>query len=380
MTDTGTPATVAPEPALPGLDPELVATELAEKLAARSRHVALFLGAGAACSSGLPDLAGLHQRVLETLTPADSGLIGEVFGDRNLEDGLSRLRRIASLLQGTETFANLSRDQAIALDEHLCVAIVKAVEIEGVDPEPFVRLARWVARTDYKLPVEIFTVNYDLLIETGLERIGVPFFDGFVGTLEAAFRADLIEPSDATQPIPPYFARVWKLHGSVNWAYVDRAGRRDVVRKGAAVPGPAAAIYPSEEKYDDSRRVPFVALMDRLRRALAEPETVLIVNGYSFQDQHLNEVIFDAATRYPRSEIFVTCHSKIPTGLAAQALKTPSLTAVSRDEAILGGRKHSWSREADLPDLYESKKFLLGDFNYLTRFLARSATSSTNGA
>jgi hypothetical protein len=376
MTQPPTDAADPPQPEGPSLDPEKVATELAEKLSARSRHVVVFLGAGAACASGLPDLAGLHKRILETLDPLDRDLTNEVFGDRSLEDGLSRLRRIASLLQGTETFASLSRERALELDQRLCAAIVTAVDLTGTEPEPFVRLATWIARSDYKQPVEVFTVNYDLLVETGLERLGVPFFDGFVGSLDGSFRADLIEPTDSIPPIPSYFARVWKLHGSVNWAFTERSGRREVVRKGAAVSGPAAAIYPSEEKYDDSRRVPFVALMDRFRRSLAEPETILIVSGYSFRDQHLNEVVFDAALRHPRSEIFVTCHSEIPGDLAVQALKTPSLTVVARSDVIIGGRRHVWSRGSDLPEVYESKRFLLGDFKALTDFLSRSSVST----
>jgi hypothetical protein len=95
-----------------------------------------------------------------------------------------------------------------------------------------------------------------------------------------------------TSTLPASFVRLWKLHGSINWLLEERENSRAVVRLGMPVDsGKAAAIYPSDEKYDDSRRVPFVVLMDRFRHALAMPETSTIICGYSFSDQHLNDII-----------------------------------------------------------------------------------------
>jgi len=47
----------------------------------------------------------------------------------------------------------------------------------------------------------------------------------------------------------------------------------------------AAAIFPSDTKYEESRRVPFVVLQDRFRRALHEPETLILISGYSFSGE-----------------------------------------------------------------------------------------------
>ena len=62
--------------------------------------------------------------------------------------------------------------------------------------------------------------------------------------------------------------------------------------------------------------------MDRFRRALSEPETITLTIGYSFCDEHLNEILFDAARRYPRSEIVVLCFENIPVILAQEATDT----------------------------------------------------------
>lgn len=292
-------------------DPLAFANSLSAKLATRSRHVCALLGAGAARACGLPDVAGLEKKVAAKLTGKQATAFKTLLDGRNLEQGLSRLRRIHALVEGSgQTVDRLKGDEAQALDRAICRAIVAELDLARADLEPMLKFAAWVARADYHLPLEIFTVNYDVLIETSLEKLRVPYFDGFVGAFRAPFRTDLVEaaPADAESWLPSFMARLWKLHGSVSWEWEQDA---EVVRLGRAVEGKhAAAIYPSDTKYDESRRVPFVVLHDRLRRALHHPETLMIVTGYSWSDDHLNEVIFDAARHRPRSEIVAFAHSR----------------------------------------------------------------------
>jgi hypothetical protein len=312
--------------------------------------------------------------VLESLKGFDQGAITRLFENRNLEDGLSRLRRIRALLEQDNKLLGFDVNGAESLDAAISEAIIRAVDIKTANVESFVRLGSWAAKGDYHAPIEIFTVNYDLLIETGLERVGAPFFDGFVGQLNARFRPDLVEAAAANEQrrLPAFFVRVWKLHGSTNWAFIQREGHREVVRRGSPVAdGRAAAIYPSEEKYEDSRRVPFITLIDRFRRALAEPETVTLVSGFSFQDQHLNEIIFDAALQNPRSETVIFCHGAIGDSVKQQAQRTRNLTALGPTEAVIGGELRRWSAAGNVPGVWAGNQFLLVDFNHLATFLAR---------
>jgi hypothetical protein len=154
------------------------------------------------------------------------------------------------------------------------------------------------------------------------------------------------------------------------------SGHSEVVRLGLPVSGDTpAAIYPSDTKYEESRRVPFVVLQDRLRRALYQPETLMLITGYSFGDDHLNEMIFDAARHRPRSEVVAFCFDAIPDVLAERATVTPNLQAVGRVEAVLGGIRAAWEAPADVPgDLWSGDAFKLGDFTNLASFLARSST------
>lgn len=356
------------------------ATALSAKLATRSRHVCVLLGAGVARSCGLPDVAQLQDRVLSDLNSGNREAFARQLEGRNIEEALSRLRRIAALITGGQVVDGLTAAESAALDTAVCQAIVKALDIEGADLAPAYHLAAWAARADYRLPVEIFTVNYDLLLETALESLRVPYFDGFVGTIRARFHTELVEgtPGSDGEWVPAFFVRLWKLHGSVNWAWQDD---RQIVRLGQPVPeGRAAAIYPSDTKYEESRRVPFVVLQDRLRRALHQPETLLIVAGYSFGDQDLNELLFDAATRRERSEFVAFCYSDIPDVLAQRASTTPNLQVASGREAIIGGVRAEWKPPEDPPpNLWDDGQLALRDFRNLAAYLARSATREPEG-
>jgi len=123
-----------------------------------------------------------------------------------------------------------------------------------------------------------------------------------------------------------------------------------------------------------------VVLQDRLRRALHEPETLVLIAGYSFSDKHLNELLFDAASRRERSEFLVFCHSNIPEALAKHASTTPNLQVASGREAILGGLRGEWETPKDpLGSLWVDDQFGLRDFSNLATHLARSATQEPEG-
>lgn len=108
---------------------------------------------------------------------------------------------------------------------------------------------------------------------------------------------------------------------------------------------------------------------------MQHPETLMLVAGYSFGDAHLNELIFDAARRRPRSEFVVFCFSDIPGLLADHAASTPNVQALGPNEAIIGGVRAEWLKPTDVPDdLWCNDRFGLGDFARLSAFLARSSS------
>ncbi len=360
-------------------DPVEFANALGAKMAAASRHLCLFLGAGASKACGLPDVAELQRRVLDGLGSDQREAFEVQLKNRDLEQALTRLRRIGALLEGTEKLDDLTAETATALDQAVCRQVVTALDTGTANTKPMLRLAGWLGRARYTLPVEVFSVNYDPLLELGLEAMKIPYFDGFVGNLEARFRADLVEGNRERpdQWLPSFIVRYWKLHGSVNWAWVEDDSSK-VVRLGAPVTdGHAAAIYPSDAKYDESRRVPFLVLHDRFRAALAEPESLVLVSGYSFSDEHLNETLFEAAEVHPRSEICVFCFDGIPEVLESRAMETPNLQALSPKRAIISAIDADWQDPGEsVPgEVFKDGSFGLGDFGALAQFLTRSSPS-----
>lgn len=356
--------------------------ELSAKQAARSRHVCVLLGAGASRAADIPDLRGLGDAVRDELRKTREAEIESLFQDRNLEEVLTRLRRAIALLEPGEKLGDLDNESARELEAAVTREIVRIIENASTRPEVYTGLAAWVAGQDRSLPVEIFTLNYDLLFEQAFESLGATYFDGFAGHLRGQFRADLVEAVGVPTGlvVPSSFVRVWKLHGSINWSVEESAdGRRDIVRLGSpASTDEVAAIYPSEEKYTDSRRVPFLALHDRFRRSLDEPETLLLVAGYSFGDQHVNEVLFDSLLRHRRSEAVVFCHDAIPDLVRDKAKLNPNLVVTSPSEAIIGGTQLPWRGENEVPGVWDGSQFKLGDFASLSAYLAKLG-GSENG-
>lgn len=86
-------------------------------------------------------------------------------------------------------------------------------------------LLSFASRTGNKERLNIFTTNYDRLIEVGAELAGIHLMDRFVGTMMPIFRSSRLNLDIHYNPPgirgePRYLegvARLTKLHGSVDW-------------------------------------------------------------------------------------------------------------------------------------------------------------------
>jgi hypothetical protein len=244
-----------------------------------------------------------------------------------------------------------------------------------------------------------FTTNYDLLIERGLEIAMVPYFDGFVGTVNPYFSdaaADFKDDNDNQVHIPRSWARLWKIHGSIGWRAATEAvtGTKKILRLPLVPPttNDDLMIFPSREKYLDSRRLPFVALQDRLRRLTATGECLLLIAGYSFGDQHINDIIFGNLRSNNRFSATVLSFDSLKTlGIEENLIKPAqgirNLTVYGPDMALVGGVLGKWSAPAKPPASMTkwpfwddaSSTFSLGNFanfpNFLREFIgARQLT------
>lgn len=125
-----------------------VVGDLSAKLATRSRHVCLLIGAGASVSAGLPDIAGLTTMVRDAISHNYRKQLESLLNSRNIEQALSRIRRTAALLDGKETFYDLTKESAAELDLEICKHIIEAIR-SPKSREAFNDLGAWANRADY---------------------------------------------------------------------------------------------------------------------------------------------------------------------------------------------------------------------------------------
>lgn len=151
----------------------------------------------------------------------------------------------------------------------------------------------------------VFTTNYDLLSETALDRLGMPYCNGFSGTIERRFnpttyRYALAEQLDLTSrkwAAVDSFIYLCKLHGSINW--VEEGGSLFPIREvlsGVATKDSRVMIYPTPMKQNASFGSPYSDLFREFQGRIIRDQSVLFVVGYSFSDEHVNNLIFQALT------------------------------------------------------------------------------------
>ena len=97
--------------------------------------------------------------------------------------------------------------------------------------------------------------------------------------------------------------------------------------------------------------------------------------GYSWSDEHFNDMLFNAAKRKPRTDFLCFAFDDLPQYLADRALELPNVQAIARSEAILGGVRAPWSKpKSDLPDVWQEDECLLVDFRHLATFLSHGSS------
>jgi len=434
------PATTTTTPALEALhDAAQQARNLRLVLQDDKQRIGCFLGAG--CPLGIYDAAGktsitlipavveLTKQVAANLLAADNASGGKsqfrtqwdawckecrTDGGKEptVEDVLTELRAIANR-RGTAEFLGMSKTALSDLDEKICSLITDLMKQDlPIYRCSYNHLASWIGGVYRTSPVEIFTPNYDLLFEQAFEHHPLPHFDGFVGSREPWFDLSSIE-HDA---IPARWTRLWKLHGSINWERreetVDGAQVTRVVRVTGEAKEGKVMIFPSHLKYDQSRRMPYLAMLDRLRaffhgslvknRGISgkqeEDAPRLIICGYSFLDDHLNEVLLDGLRGNRNAQCFALMYSNLEDHprVVKYAEKQANLTVLAKNGAVIGTRVGLY--RPGTPNIKEHEPWLyeevvttsgapvnelrcrLGDFHYFGLFLEQLCGTRSNDA
>ncbi len=348
---------------------------------------------GAKSVKHIPDVAGLTAVVqaalgakpalLECWNKLIAACKSAKCPNPTVEHALTQLRTICAL-KGSATVDGMTAQNLRDLDKEICDLITAHVGKALPDyTNSYHRFAAWVGQLERTHPLEIYTPNYDLLLEEAFEQYKVPFFDGFVGAREPFFDITAIEQD----VVPARWTRLWKLHGSINWVKRDDD---TVFRCHPVKAGQQVLIYPSHLKYDQSRRMPYLAMCDRFKALFRETNPVIILCGYSFGDEHLNEVLFDGLRGNRSAHCFALMYDKLAAyeDAARHASKHANLTLLAWDGAVIATRRGAYINvESDslggdgsgikpekIPATGGGKEMwftrcLLGDFHHLCLFM-----------
>jgi len=362
-----------------------------------SKNIGVFFGAGTSCALGIPNIVQLTSEVENSLSDPfktyyqviKNDIIKEPAVPVNIEDILNQIRRIREITGelADKKYLNINGVSAKQLDFEICKKIYEFISAKESTAtlEITKQFFAWLSMQNRDYSKEVFTTNYDLIIEKSLEEARIPYFDGFVGSYEPFFWQEsidtFVEKSDITQT----WIRLWKLHGSLNWFWKtdDNSKSHSIVRTGklndVTQESKELVIYPSKEKYALSRKQPFIAYFDRLRNYLSSGELLFIFSGYSFSDQHINEIVFNSLRQNNRlSIIALFFQDQEVENLFVQASSYLNFIALGPKKAFISGKLGEW--EYDKNDLKPSENsisywdetknvFKLGDFRNLVNFL-----------
>ena len=213
-------------------DPLRQINYLEQCLSSDKKPLGLFLGAGCPVaikvgvtgeSPLIPDIAGMTEAVRSKLCADEEcaplfKVVEEHFcrdgrENPNVEDALAHIRALR-VVAGKEGARGLKDSDLEKLDSAICQIIHELADKELPNAgTAYHHIALWSGATSRENPIEIFTTNYDLLMEQALEDCRVPYFDGFAGARKPFFDIRAMEEDQ----LPSRWSRLWKLHGSINW-------------------------------------------------------------------------------------------------------------------------------------------------------------------
>lgn len=176
----------------------------------------------------------------------------------------------------------------------------------------------------------VATTNYDLFNEIAMDRIGVPYINGFLGSIEkrfnpASFRYTIAQRLDLTSQRWTsldnlvYFL---KLHGSLNWHAVDDGlfpvEERPISESGD---GKAMLIYPTPAKQNASFAAPYSDIFREFQTKVVQEQSALVTVGYGFGDEHVNNIIYQALT-IPTFRLLVFAKPEFDARISNKHVKT----------------------------------------------------------
>ena len=195
--------------------------------------------------------------------------------------------------------ANLVNQQIAPLNSDIKKQVY---ELYATRPAPnklsaWIRLLKGLEEIDSSL--EIFTTNYDLVLEGAIEEAEVKVDCG----LNRSQRSTRLDPAGWNSSSRPLFGPdgglLTKLHGSVDW----QRHNGDIIVGSPYFSGDhnnQCILYPGHKGTPTEK--PFIAFHEHLRKVVREeyePLTAAIFIGFAFRDDYINTILADLPPATP---------------------------------------------------------------------------------
>jgi hypothetical protein len=303
-------------------------------------NVSLLAGAGTSFHLGAPTIRTIPPDLHEALSADDkigefyNGKVREVAGEGGdfnqveVETFLNYLQASRFVMQTTgkpvkKTTALISKIQSKLF--RMCNTQLTQLHTEYADDEQLKKnkyfyhekfIKKLLQRPVNLRRVNLFTTNYDLAFEYAFDNCGVHYINGFSGFQSRHFRPetydyDIYYPGQTTSGEvhrAEKVVRYYKLHGSLSWVSTEAAAENlygiAEVLLGKEKPENDLIIYPCSTKKSYTLDLPYSELFRLFSASIKQSQAVLFCVGYSFNDEHINDIIFQALS-IPSFTLFI---------------------------------------------------------------------------
>ena len=316
----------------------------------QSQNISFLLGNGCSMYAGSKsinnsaDKEGLIDSAIDELKQIlpDNAGAWETFKDKKIEEVLNNLahtRKYYEILKSSKEKDTSANDTLKKLDDLILKFktefLKQYVFTIDYNSNEFHKLflKKVIARDTNKSKVNIFTLNYDLLIEKTAEELGILVNNGFMGFTVRKFDPMVynidyhVKVPESNKPIPLNKSiNLFKLHGSISWFESEEALPYNVIEKQPRFEKgnngtmfiklendkerPDYVIYPTYSKVRQSFDTPYSELFRQFTNILNLRNSTLFVIGYSFSDDHVNNIIGNALSN-PNFNLVVFSYNDI---------------------------------------------------------------------
>ena len=346
------------------------------------KNLSFLLGAG--CSSyykdkddiGIPVMSFLAKEFYkDVLKEADKKYIAESLKiDINSEPFSSNLEKLLEVLYSYRFLLKKQKQETTDINNLIAKVtkflLQKCINQENNDKHTelvdlYKRFYKKLIYRDTNLTkANIFTTNYDLYSETALDKLGILYTNGFTGLTERYFNpivfnyayAEQMELSNSKWNVIDNFVYLYKLHGSINWIESNSSSHPFKVEELQKVEESRknVMIYPTPMKQIVSFASPYSDLFREFQKKLMREKNALIVIGYSFSDEHINNLIYQALT-IPTFRLIIFQDPDEMNILELRNLDDPRIWIIGGEND--GNKTHYFNHIVDelLPDIDEQK-------------------------